>query len=239
VDYPKTVSEDLTRSQQRRYTYNLTVCIMKRTREEAEQTREAIFQAGIAVLARKGIDATSMADIARAAGVSRGAIYWHFENKGALLREIHGRLHAFYKSIVDDVVKDPASPLDSIGRAVKKLFGRYQNDDSFRRLQDLQLMISVLYAGKRAVADHIIETEQVACERFRQSINGSPLLEVHEPSHLFLIVESFVGGLLFCQYIRQRAMSDGEISAAAAFLVRGLSDLTIGTQNQTCSGAQQ
>lgn len=65
---------------------------MKRTREEAGQTREEIFQAGIRLLSTKGINETSMADIAREAGVSWGAIYWHLQNKEELLREIRGRM---------------------------------------------------------------------------------------------------------------------------------------------------
>jgi TetR/AcrR family transcriptional regulator, acrAB operon repressor len=61
---------------------------MRRTKEEAEQTRRRIMAAGLRTFDRRGISRTTMEDIARAARVTRGAIYWHFKNKHELLRTI-------------------------------------------------------------------------------------------------------------------------------------------------------
>jgi TetR/AcrR family transcriptional regulator, acrAB operon repressor len=61
---------------------------MRRTKEEAEQTRRRIMAAALRTFNRRGISRTTMEDIARAARVTRGAIYWHFRNKQELLRAI-------------------------------------------------------------------------------------------------------------------------------------------------------
>ncbi|MBQ3713388.1 MAG: TetR family transcriptional regulator [Spirochaetia bacterium] len=54
---------------------------MKRTQEDAEKTKQLILDAGFRVFAEQGYYHTSMEDIARAANVTRGAVYWHFKSK--------------------------------------------------------------------------------------------------------------------------------------------------------------
>ena len=61
---------------------------MRRTKEEAEHTRRRIMAAALRAFNRRGIARTTLADIAKAARVTRGAIYWHFSGKQALLRAI-------------------------------------------------------------------------------------------------------------------------------------------------------
>ncbi|ORC36286.1 hypothetical protein B4O97_06770 [Marispirochaeta aestuarii] len=198
---------------------------MRRTKKEAEQTKESIFQAGIELLAKKGIHETSMSDIARAAGVTRGAIYWHFENKEALLREIHGRLQNFYQSLVDAVRNDSASLTESLNKTVRQLFKKYRKDAAFRRLQDLSIKISVLYAGNDSMANDIIKTEEQDIRLFCEAVNDSPVTKSCTPLQLFMIMESLIGGLLIRQYIRQELLSDEDIDAAVAFIVRGFSGI--------------
>ena len=65
-----------------------TATDMRRTKEEAEQTRRSIMGAALRTFDRRGISRTTMEHIAKTAGVTRGAIYWHFTGKQALLRAI-------------------------------------------------------------------------------------------------------------------------------------------------------
>lgn len=59
------------------------------TREESqERTREQLLNAARAALARNGYNGTSIADIAEAAGFSKGAFFSNFESKEALLLEL-------------------------------------------------------------------------------------------------------------------------------------------------------
>ena len=53
----------------------------RRTKEDAEVTRNSLLDAAQAVFYDKGVTGASLGEIAQAAGVTRGAIYWHFENK--------------------------------------------------------------------------------------------------------------------------------------------------------------
>jgi TetR/AcrR family acrAB operon transcriptional repressor len=58
--------------------------MVRKTKEEALETRHAILDAAERVFQEKGVSHTSLAEIATAAGVTRGAIYWHFRNKADL-----------------------------------------------------------------------------------------------------------------------------------------------------------
>ncbi|MBP0617196.1 TetR family transcriptional regulator [Jiella mangrovi] len=66
---------------------------MRRTKECAEQTREAILDAAETVFFRQGVAATTLSQIAAEAGMTRGAIYWHFENKLELFKAMQDRAH--------------------------------------------------------------------------------------------------------------------------------------------------
>lgn len=57
---------------------------MRRTKEQAEQTRVAILAAAEQLFLENGVSRSTLEQIARAAGVTRGAVYWHFENKAHL-----------------------------------------------------------------------------------------------------------------------------------------------------------
>ena len=56
----------------------------KRTKAEALKTRQELIETAIAQFAQHGVSKTTLNDIADAANVTRGAIYWHFENKTQL-----------------------------------------------------------------------------------------------------------------------------------------------------------
>jgi TetR/AcrR family acrAB operon transcriptional repressor len=65
---------------------------MRRTKEEAQETRNRILDTAEQVFYEKGVSRTGLADIADAAGVTRGAIYWHFENKTDLFNAMVDRV---------------------------------------------------------------------------------------------------------------------------------------------------
>ena len=62
--------------------------MVRRTKEEAQETRSQILQAAEQAFYERGVARTTLADIAALAGVTRGAIYWHFSNKSDLLQAL-------------------------------------------------------------------------------------------------------------------------------------------------------
>jgi TetR/AcrR family acrAB operon transcriptional repressor len=63
----------------------------RRTKEEAAATRDSILDAAEKLFVEQGVSRTTLQHIATAAGVTRGAIYWHFDDKGALFNAMMER----------------------------------------------------------------------------------------------------------------------------------------------------
>lgn len=55
--------------------------MVRRTKADAQATRTSILDAAEQVFERQGVSRSSLQDIASAAGVTRGAVYWHFQDK--------------------------------------------------------------------------------------------------------------------------------------------------------------
>jgi TetR/AcrR family acrAB operon transcriptional repressor len=64
----------------------------RRTKAEAELTRQLILDAAERVFRDHGVARTTLQDVAAAAGVTRGAIYWHFEDKAQLFAAMMDRV---------------------------------------------------------------------------------------------------------------------------------------------------
>ena len=65
--------------------------MVRRTKEDALATRHRILDAAELLFERRGVSRTSLHDIAEAAQVTRGAIYWHFKNKADLFNAMMER----------------------------------------------------------------------------------------------------------------------------------------------------
>ena len=57
----------------------------RRTKEEAEKTRARILASALSLFAKRGYERTTFNDIAARLKLTKGAVYWHFESKEALL----------------------------------------------------------------------------------------------------------------------------------------------------------
>lgn len=60
----------------------------RKTKADALKTRQHLLDVAITLFAKNGVSTTTLADIADAAGMTRGAIYWHFDSKTSLFNEI-------------------------------------------------------------------------------------------------------------------------------------------------------
>lgn len=63
----------------------------RRTKQEAQQTRHALLDAAEHVFERRGVAGTSLQEVAAAAGLTRGAVYWHFRDKADLFNAMMDR----------------------------------------------------------------------------------------------------------------------------------------------------
>ncbi|MGW8193604.1 MAG: TetR family transcriptional regulator [Desulforhopalus sp.] len=113
----------------------------RKTKKEALKTRETIIDAAVRVFSVQGVSQTTLADIAREAGVTRGAIYWHFKNKADLLEVLWDDLFSPFE-IVRHVAENTGEkdPLGVLHKAHLDLFLGLQKHP--RRLQMLNLLLA-------------------------------------------------------------------------------------------------
>jgi TetR/AcrR family transcriptional regulator, acrAB operon repressor len=121
---------------------------VRRTKQEAELTRRRIMAAALRTFDRRGIARTTMEHIAEAAGVTRGAIYWHFSGKEALLAAIREDVSLPLIDRADfTLLRDrEKDPLDRIERFLLDVFLAV-DEDSRTRLAFSVMSFKCEYVG--------------------------------------------------------------------------------------------
>ena len=112
--------------------------MVRRTRDEAAETRNSILDAAEHVFSARGVSHTSLEDIAKAAGVTRGAIYWHFKNKSELFTAMVNRVSLPIEEIIDRSAEDEApNPLVLLKAAAVAALKRTATDPQCQRVFDI------------------------------------------------------------------------------------------------------
>ncbi len=81
--------------------------MVRRTKAEAEATRSLILDTAERVFQEHGVARSSLNDIAQAAGLTRGAIYWHFRDKADLFNAMMARVTLPFEEVAERSA-DPA-----------------------------------------------------------------------------------------------------------------------------------
>jgi TetR/AcrR family acrAB operon transcriptional repressor len=148
--------------------------LVRRTKNEAEETRSRILDAAERVFSEHGVSRTSLEDIARAAGVTRGAIYWHFKDKSDLFAAMVNRVTLPMEAMVarssDESVADPIALLKAC--AVSALKSTATNPQ-VQRVFDV-VTHKCEYLGEMAGVNNRISSIQKGCvDRSEQAIRNA------------------------------------------------------------------
>ena len=91
---------------------------MRILEEKADTKRPAIVAAATSLFANRGIDGTSMRDVADAAGVREAAIYRHFQGKEQMALQIFSSWYGWYSRQVNEIVASAISLRKKLGALV-------------------------------------------------------------------------------------------------------------------------
>lgn len=108
---------------------------MRRSKEDAEQTRCAILDAAEQMFCEQGVSASTLEKISRRAGVTRGALYWHFKDKIDLLRALHKRNEPPQKMLIRKAAQEGHSdPLGLLELVAEEVLVSFEQDEHQQRI---------------------------------------------------------------------------------------------------------
>ena len=147
----------------------------RRTKEDAEATRNALLDAAERVFYDKGVSRASLDDVAREAGATRGAIYWHFKDKVDLFAAMLERVTLpLEQSRREDGVGLGVDPVLQLRTMLHDTLHAVVHDERARRVFEIALY-KVEYAQELlAVRDRHVGV----CDGFRRKLEVALLAAV-------------------------------------------------------------
>lgn len=171
--------------------------------DRALKTRQEILNSAITLFARRGILATTMAELARAIHMTPGALYWHFPTKEDLLlaaiEELHQRFVKSFEPMLNNASKWTAHQQL---KAFVEHTGRYLQDnrehgifygmvgaEAAENSEDVaQALRDALQVYVRAVST-IIKHGQTKTKEFRDDVDATTLANAIIFGNIGLVVQ--------------------------------------------------
>lgn len=174
---------------------------MRRTKEEAEQTKQAILTAAINVFSERGVAKASLEEIAKAADVTRGAVYWHFKNKIEIFDALHTELHTpFIQRILEGLEVEHPNPVSQLQDICTKLILELGQDEQLCKAIRL-FMFKCDYSGDLAQCkerhnQQKLEKLKVFAAYFEKARHQKMISVNAKPKILALSVNCFIRGVV-------------------------------------------
>ncbi|GIL05503.1 MAG: hypothetical protein AMXMBFR72_18840 [Betaproteobacteria bacterium] len=116
---------------------------MSRTRSPTfEQQRDAIRASAARLFARNGYPVSSIAELARACGVSKALLYHYYRDKEQLLFDIADRYLDGLLAILAEVDAQPLAPAAKLRRLIERFMAAYEDAAAYHRVlvQDVKYL---------------------------------------------------------------------------------------------------
>lgn len=177
--------------------------MVRKTKEDAELTRQRIIDAARAVFLTRGVSRSTLEHIALEAEVTRGAVYWHFKNKTDIFYALRDRaflplIDRMYDTLA--IQSDDIDPLTQIQNSLCDTINELNENTEMRQIYEI-MMIKCEYVDEFATVlqqilsncSNITEKIQLAYERANEQGMLTPTLTPHA---LALDTHLFFSGLL-------------------------------------------
>ena len=136
----------------------------RKTPAETQATRQALLHAGLTVFSQQGYAATRLEDVAQAAGVTRGAIYWHFKSKADLYAALVDDASTRLEQVIASARSGGGSFVAITRRVMIRMLAYLEEEETYRAVQGLLLLKTGvapdLHAGRQQQMNAIREKEE-------------------------------------------------------------------------------
>ncbi len=203
---------------------------MKRTKEEAARTRKAILKASLKVFSTKGYARARLEDVAREAGVTRGAIYWHFDNKAKLYSSAVIESVSGYRERLTGILRSDLSSLPKIRKMMKEWLTTLEEDEAYRTLVEMALTKTEfdeqVLEGVRDWFGFVDEVQRAIVDLIREGINAGDIQPEVSPEVAGLALISYLNGIEETWFIQ--GMSNGARRFSPARMADDFIELILG-----------
>jgi TetR/AcrR family acrAB operon transcriptional repressor len=168
---------------------------MKRTKEQAAETRLQLLVAAEELFLEHGFENVSLDQIATAAGTSRGALHWHFVNKLGLLAAVGGKAQQPLAELADALgANETKAPLQLLADVIASMFSELHNDERRRSLYRVMMHAEI---SRKPGEKPRSSKAQEAIERILVTVNRkSKLYPPWTPSTAASALAATVSGIL-------------------------------------------
>lgn len=199
----------------------------RKTKEDAEVTRQNLLGAALKVFSRQGYTAARLEDVAEEAGVTRGAIYWHFKNKADLYNTLVAETLGGIQSVVDRAVHQGGSFLEIQRRVMIYITTLPEVDEVYRAVMELTILKTgyepELAEGLRAKAEAARQIEMELAGYFRMGIAIGEVRADLDPVIAARSMLAYMNGILVNWLVDQQAFSLREcVPALVDIYIRGI-----------------
>ena len=194
----------------------------RKTKEEAEATRDSILEAAAKVFVEQGVANASLAEIAAEANVTRGAVYWHFKNKTDIFAALHEQLFvSFWEMIFEGLEKDHPHPLEQLAAFCVELMVDLDRNPQKKRVLTI-FFVKCDYCGEM---EHFLniqnkqksESRELFARYFERAVAKGELPADADPVALTQALVCYITGIAF-EYLRSPDLFD--MQAQAESLIR-------------------
>jgi len=174
--------------------------MVRRTKEDAAITREQLLDAAT-VFRQRGVARSSLAEVAAAAGVTRGAVYWHFRDKADLCAAMCERaLLPLETSLRDAGTAEHDDPMNVLRELALAALTRLATDPRSQAVFEVMLHESAESAEMAAIAERkhrerrqcLVHIERVV----QQAIACGQLPEDTDASLAARALHACIGGIM-------------------------------------------
>lgn len=193
--------------------------MVRKTKEEAEATRERILNAAETVFLAKGVSATTLEHIAREAGLTRGAIYWHFKDKADLLEAMLERVRLPMNELADERRKEPGyTPLSLMRELCGLCLGRLKHDARYRNIHAIICTRCEFVPGGSSNLERLNRVDddvfELVMADFTEAESRGELRQGVTPRTAAIGLFAVMHGLFHC-WLREPDLFDPDVEGAA------------------------
>ena len=171
----------------------------RRTKEAAAETRASLLDAAEHLFLKQGVSGTSLAQIAEAAGATRGAIYWHFKDKADLFNAMMERVTLPFETAIDELLIQDDS-LQAIRNHTLETMDQLVQDEQLQRVLTVaMLMVELVPEHSLIRARHELGAERFSARMahaIKQRAERDKLQLSATPEQLGIGLHSLVFGLM-------------------------------------------